>query len=76
MGWGPAAGCFEIGTVVALVTSAIEIALVGEADFARGELEEAQTADPKIDVIWKYVKSLTICPAKQETQKQRQSTLS
>lgn len=34
----------EVGTAVASVTSAVELAPVGE-DFVRGEWEEAQTAD-------------------------------
>lgn len=50
----------EIGTATTPVTSAIELAPVGEENFARGEWEEAQTADPDINVIRRYVKSRTM----------------
>lgn len=52
----------ELGMEMAPVSSAIELAPAGEEECAKGEWAEAQTADPVIDAVRRYVKTRTMPP--------------
>lgn len=52
----------ELGMEMAPVTSAVELAPAVDEECAKGEWAEAQTADPDIDAVRRYVKTLTVPP--------------